>query len=304
MALSAGGMTPSGQLFVDGVGRHFPTLVSYYGVDDRYFSTIGLRPTDGRDFTPDDREGAPMVTIVSASLARLLAETSGIALGRTIGRGPRDPEATRVVGIVPDVVTSVTTLEPLVMYLPLSQMSPWPRRTIALHASDATAAAIRDALATIRRLDPAITAPLFTTIDDRLRAQMSPQRFTMRVLGGLGAIALLLTLLSAYVLAETTSRARRRELGIRAALGATPRQLVRLVAGTSVRLVVAGAGTGVALVWAAAGLLESLLFRVNPLEASTLAVVVAGMMAIVLAVSIRPAWRAARADVAGVLKEE
>ena len=121
----AGGM--SGTLAIDGVPRAFPTQVEFTSIDERYFSTIGLALAAGRDFAASDGPNAPLVGIVSESFARLLGE-GGSALGKRITmpfrRQGRPPAQVQIVGVVPDVVTRVAVVEPLVLYQPLAQRAP------------------------------------------------------------------------------------------------------------------------------------------------------------------------------------
>ncbi|MBZ5500227.1 MAG: ABC transporter permease [Acidobacteriia bacterium] len=124
MAAYQGGMTSYGKLTIDGVARQFPTTVTFYGVDEHYFSTMGMRVIQGRDFSSDDAQHAPPVTIVSESFASMLA-TGGDPIGRRItepsSRKGQPNRVFQVIGAVPDVITDVETLNPLVMYLPMAQ---------------------------------------------------------------------------------------------------------------------------------------------------------------------------------------
>jgi ABC-type antimicrobial peptide transport system permease subunit len=133
---------------------------------------------------------------------------------------------------------------------------------------------------------------------------MSPQRFGAAVMGGLGAIALLLTALGMYVLSDAMASVRQREMGIRAALGATRRQLGGLVLSEGARLCGLGLLAGLGLAWLGAGTIRAFLFQVEPLDPLTLAAVSAGLLAIAMLVSLGPALRAARAELARVLREE
>ena len=133
---------------------------------------------------------------------------------------------------------------------------------------------------------------------------MGAQRFGTVVLGALGTIAILLTVLGTYVLAESMAVLRMREMGIRAALGATRRQLGAIVLAETGRLIGLGLVAGLVMAWAGAGLIRAFLFRVEPLDPVTLATVSAAIVALALVVSLRPALRAARVDLGRVLKEE
>jgi ABC-type antimicrobial peptide transport system permease subunit len=124
------------------------------------------------------------------------------------------------------------------------------------------------------------------------------------VLSALGMMTLLLTALSTYVVAESMSKARLREMGIRAALGATGAQLGTIVLAETTRLVVAGLLVGLALSWLGANTIRVFLFQVAPLDPVTVGVAVTIILSVGLLVSTRPALRAASVDLASVLKEQ
>jgi ABC-type antimicrobial peptide transport system permease subunit len=117
-------------------------------------------------------------------------------------------------------------------------------------------------------------------------------------------MAALLTLLGTYVLAETMTVARRREMGIRAALGASRRRLRLLVLQQTVVLVGLGVGLGLGLTVVGADAIRAFLFRVQPLDPVTLVAVAVAMVALACTVSLRPAIRASRVDFASLLRED
>ncbi len=301
-----GGMGAFGRLVIDGQPRQFPSMVVFQAIDEQYFPTLGLRPTIGRDFLPTDGQSAPRVVIVSASFGRMIAN-GGSPLGRRIRatsyRPPAPPAEQEIVGVVPDVVTTVGIDEPLVMYLPIAQTSRSPNLEFLARAAVTPEAAMRDIAAAIKQLEPRIVSVPMSTMREQMGAQMGPQRLGIRVLGGLSAIALLLTALGTYVLAETMMTSRSRELGIRAALGARAHHLTWIVIGEIVRLVGAGLAIGLFLAWLGASTIRSFLFKVQPLDGLTLALVAALIAGIALAVSLKPALRAARVDVSAMLRE-
>jgi ABC-type antimicrobial peptide transport system permease subunit len=165
------------------------------------------------------------------------------------------------------------------------------------------AVAIRDVRSVVRSLDPSGVPPIFETIDQQLSKQMGPQRFAARVLGALGVIAALLTFFGVFVLVESMASLRRREMGVRAALGATGGQLGALVLNEALRLVAMGIAAGLVLAWLGAGLVQAFLFRVTPFDARTMAAVIAIIAGLSVVVSLRPARRAATIDPARVLRE-
>jgi predicted permease len=301
-----GGMSAGGRTYVNGVARSFPSMVNHIYIDERYFVTVGQRVLRGRDFTSADGAMAPRVTIVSESFGRLLAE-GGDPLGLRVrdygSRAGEAPDEIVVVGVVPDVITSFTVTEPLVMYMPFAQGSAGTSRRLTFRTNGDPAAVNRQVLSTIKQIDPAVTAPALLTINDQLTRQMSAQRFGATVMGALGVIAAILTLLGTYVLAESMTVIRRREMGIRAALGATRRQLGSSVLRESAVLVGVGLLVGLGLAWLGAGTIRAFLFQVQPLDVLTLAGVAALILALALAVSLRPAINATRVDLAKLLRE-
>ena len=123
-------------------------------------------------------------------------------------------------------------------------------------------------------------------------------------MASLGGIALLLTVLGTYVIAQSMVVRRRRELGIRAALGAGGAQLRRLVLRDTARLVGIGLVAGVVLAVSGARLIRSLLYQVEPLDPIVLVTVAAGIFGLALLVSLRPALEAARLDLTRALRDE
>jgi ABC-type antimicrobial peptide transport system permease subunit len=224
--------------------------------------------------------------------------------------GPNAP--VEVVGVV-QPVRRVGSLEPLVLYLPIAQQGlPTPPpgsglsvgRRLTFRATDDAAAAIGTVATTIRGMDPEVRLDPMTTMEESTLDGMAPQRFAMTVMAALGGIALLLSGLGTYVLAESTAEQRRREMGIRAALGATGRQLRALLLGDTARLVGSGLALGVVLSWLGAGSIRAFLFQIEPLDPWVIGGVAALIATIALLVSLRPAFAAARLDLTRLLRED
>jgi ABC-type antimicrobial peptide transport system permease subunit len=306
------GMSAGGVLVIDGIDRRFPTYVAERLIDEHYFSTVGLPILAGRDFSAQDDARAPLAIIVSESFGRLIAD-GGNAVGHRVrayhGKAGSDFPTMTVVGVVPDVITKVSDLQPLVMYLPVAQdfgAPIWRRQMMARPAGDLKWAEAEIA-ATVRQLDSAERlAPEVTvlTMDEQMSRQMGPQRLGATVLGALGGLALLLTLLGTYVLAESMAVVRRREMGIRAALGARGLNLGAIVLSETGRLVGLGLVVGLFIVWADATTIRAFLLKTEPLDIPSLAGT-AGLILIVTAfVSLRPAIAASRIDIVRVLRDE
>jgi ABC-type antimicrobial peptide transport system permease subunit len=176
--------------------------------------------------------------------------------------------------------------------------------TLYLRAAGDPRAATREAIAAVKSLDPRVTLQEIATLDERIGRQMNPQRFGIYILGALGGIALLLTVLGTYVVARSMVVRRRRELGIRAALGARSAQLRSLVLRDTARLVGIGLLAGLALAVGGARLIRSLLYQVEPLDPLVLATTAAGIFGLALLVSLRPALEATRVDLNRTLRED
>jgi predicted permease len=303
-----GGMGGGGQLVIDGEPRPVPAYTPFIGVDERYFATMGIQVVAGRGFEAGDDGDAPPVAVVSESFGRFIANGAD-PIGRRIAeyfRAPGGaPRTIEVVGVVPDVINRVTTLEPPALYLPVRQEArSSSRRVITLRATGNLDTARRDAQAAIQAQGPELRPITLESYDELMLRQMAPQLFGATIMGGLGLVAVLLTVLGTYVMAESMSTMRRREMGIRAALGATRRQLGGLVLGETTRLVGGGIVLGLILAWAGGGLVRGLLFQVEPLDPAALGVVVLLMAGLAAAVSLRPALRAGRVDLLSVLRED
>jgi predicted permease len=300
-----GGMFAGTAITVDGAGREMPASLSYVAVDESYFSTVGLPIVSGRGFGPADAAGSSAVALVSESLARFIAD-GGSPIGRRIGpfrTGRAQAAYPEVIGVVPDLITEVSTTEPFVAYQLAAQRPAYSAATLVIRAAGDPSAAMREAMATARALDPRMTLYM-ATLDERILRQMNPQRFGIYVLGALGGTALLLAVLGTYVMAASMVVRRRRELGIRAALGARDAQLRRLVLRDSARLVGVGLIAGLGLAIVGTRLIRSLLYRVEPLDPLVLMSVVGGIFALALLVSLRPAVAVTRLDLTHSLREE
>jgi predicted permease len=297
-----GAMTPRGQIVVDGQPKQFPTTVRYIAVDERYFSTLGLATVAGRTFTREDTMDSPLVAVVSEGFARLVAD-GGDPFKHTFADSYTRKDV-RIVGVVRDAILNVAELEPLTIYYSLAQQGPRARRTLIIRAAGDPAMAVREATATISSLDSRVAPAPLLTIRQRLAQQMGAQRLGSLVLGVLGSIAVLLTLLGTYVLADATSTMRRREFGIRAALGATRAALRSLVLKETLKLVGGGLVLGLFLAWLGSGLIRAFMFRVEAVDPQNLLGTSISILLLALVVSLRPALDAARPDLTQTLRDE
>lgn len=275
-----------------------------------YFSTLHTPLLSGRAFRDGDRAGAEPVMILNETAARQLFP-HGDALGSTVHQPANSMEATpsRVVGIVADAkYTTLRAADPPAGYYPLAQLP---------HQFTSTAYELRSALPETAltsevRAAFARNAPdaSFTTgtLENRLAGSLKPERLLAWLSALFGGLALLLSAIGLYGAAAYEANRRRREFGIRMALGARPATILTLAVRELAAVLCVGATAGMLAAWLSARSLQAtlgqLLFELAPTDLVNLtsaAVVLAG---IALLAALIPARRAARADPMLALREE
>ena len=290
---------PAGEPLQD-VGRH--------AVDEAYLEVMGMRLLEGRPIGAADRRPGARAALASASLAARLRQATGRdALGQilrlvTAGAPERDP--VEIVGVVNDVLYN-GPLRPRAtnhdLYLPLERGGPGAL-SIAVHTDVDAASLIEPLSRELGRLATTSPQHWISTMEGELGLQYRDARLYAALAGGYGAAAGLLAVLGVYsVLANAVAR-RRREIGVRMAVGARRADIVRLVLLEGARLIVVGTVAGLVLAALGSRLLEGLLYGVRPGDPVTLAVVAAGLLAAGLVASLVPSLRASRTDPLAALR--
>jgi predicted permease len=268
-----------------------------------YFRALGVTVVRGRRLTEQDDDRAPRVTVVNQAFAdRYFPDQD--AIGRRVLFG--QDAAHEIVGIVADMrYRRVESSADPTFYLPITQnRERWPFLSFTVW-SDAdpglVTGLLRDA---IRAADQAQAITRIRTFDEILDSSLAPRRFsTVLVLAFAGA-ALLLAAVGTYGVMAYSVSARTRELGLRAALGATPRELHQMVLGQGARLVAVAMALGIGASLAAAGVLGGLLYGVTPRDPATLGAVAVVLTTVALGATWLPARRAVRIDPATALREK
>jgi predicted permease len=277
-------------------------------VSPGYFRTLGIPLLSGRGFEASDRSDAPRVAVVNETwVDRFWPGQEPV--GRTIRFGP-DEDPVPVVGVVAEGRYRSLDEEPRpYIYLPLDQgFDVAGMRTlnlVARAADDLPAASLAPAIRReVHSLDPQVPVFAVRTVETQVRELLLPQRMGMTLLALLGFVALTLASLGIYGIVAYSVTQRTAEIGLRAALGARPSQVVRMVVRGSMVPVLLGLAIGL---WAAGLLSEtaaSFLYGISPTDPLTFATVAALLLLVGLAASYLPARRAAAVDPARVLRHE
>jgi putative ABC transport system permease protein len=260
-----------------------------------YFRTMGIPLLHGRAFTEQDGADSPDVALIDAAGAQRLWPDRD-PLGRRIRLGDEKGPWSTIVGVVGDVKHGgLTSPSDLHVYRPLRQ-HPTRSLSFVLKGSGDVATLIPAVREAVRQIEP--DQPIYNvqTMDQIVSDAVARPRFSMLLLACFATAALLLAALGIYgVLADSVAQ-RTREIGLRMALGARRRDVVRLVVGQGMSLTAAGIGAGTIAALGLTQALRSLLFGVSPTDPPTLAGVAAILVAVALVACVVPARRATRID--------
>ena len=301
-------------------GRRVDESMDYRTITPGLIQTLGVPLRQGRAFAAGDADSAEPVAIVNEALARrFLAEpnvTGREAAGHqavghmvTIGNGasPR-----RIVGVVGDVRSYIGLPAPPTVFIPSAQtpaglthlFSGWyPTHVIVRTAGDPAALGVA-LTRTIQETDPLVPVGRVRTMNEVLAASLSPQRFVMTLLAIFAGLAVLLAAVGVYGLMSFLVAQRTHEIGIRMAIGARARDVLRLIVVRAVLLTGAGVALGLLGALLLTRLLANLLFGVRPTDPLTFAAVAALLGGVAIAASVVPARRATRVDPLIALRSE
>lgn len=264
-----------------------------------YFPAMGIPLVDGRAFTEGDDMDAPHVALVNQEAARRYFGGRS-PIGRQIVWG----NGATIVGVVGDVrLEDMAAEPPPIFYVPQAQFAV-RTATLAVRSGlprESLVPAVRDV---VRAVDRGAALFEVRTMDEVLADAVAKPRFASSVLVFFSAAALLLAALGLYGLLSYSVGRRRREIGVRMALGATPRRILSTVTGEGLRLVAIGVTGGSLLALAAGRGLQGLLFGVRATDPATLLVTSGLLLVVALAACLVPAARATRVEPVEALREE
>jgi putative ABC transport system permease protein len=263
-----------------------------------YFEVMGVSLMSGRDFDATDGAGKPLVVIVNETLARQFFP-DGDAVGKHIKRVLDDKDWGTIVGVVRDV--RGYALEAQVrpqFYHPLAQ-TPWEADEMAMVLSaDASALpSMRSAIQQeFKQLDAVLPVANYRTMLQLVETAVARPRFSTLLLGLFAALALLLTVVGLHGVVTYGVNQRRREIGIRMALGAQQQSVLVLVIGQGLQPALLGLGIGLIGAFALMRLLVSQLYEVQATDPLPFGLVALGLLVIAFAACYIPARRATKVD--------
>jgi putative ABC transport system permease protein len=305
-------LTLGGNFDASGMNREdLPTLnpedgpsAQRFAVSPAFLDVMGIGVLRGRGFTREDRAGSLPVMVINRSGAdRIFGSVDPIGKRVKIN-GMHTPWRT-IVGIVEDVrhLSLEGTVENQV-YLPFDQHS-WeePALTLVTRTSGSPAAAERAVAAAARQLDPGVAISGVRTMDQVVGQAVAPRRLALSLVGGFAVIAVILAVGGLYGVMASSVAERVREMGVRAALGATPGALIRQIVRSGLALAGAGSAIGIAAFLASGRIIERFVYGVSTYDLPTLVGVLLLLATVAVLASLVPALRAARADPVIALRE-
>ena len=270
-----------------------------------YFRSLGITLVAGRNFSASDRADAPPVVIINQALVDKYFPSRD-PIGRVLLFGGRKRH--QIVGIVADArYRSIERAADPTFYLPLEQNDErWPFLAFTVWTDGGTAATTAAAgllRSAVRQADPNQPISRVRSIEEMLGASMAARRFNTWVVGLFAATALLLAAIGTYGVMAFAVTSRTRELGVRSALGATPRDLITMVLRQGLLLTLFASAIGLTVAVALTRFMASLLFNVAPTDPLTFALVGGVLGLVAMAATLVPARRAMRVNPVAALRE-
>jgi putative ABC transport system permease protein len=274
-------------------------------ITEGFFRVMGIPHLAGRDFARRDARDAPLVAIVSQSLARHtfpgmdpLGQRLHVAIGRAGGMN------VEIVGIVGDVKLGTLDADTgLAVYLPMSQLT-MGFLTFVARTQIPPMTLVSDLTSVIKDIDPELPVADVRPMAEVVQATLARARALTILLGTFAVVAVALAMIGVYGVMSYTVSERTQEIGVRMALGATAASVFGLVLNGAVRLVVIGVATGLVASALSARVLRSLLFDTQPIDPVTFAATSVILISVAVLAAVIPARRSMRVAPTQALRAE
>jgi len=300
------GLGVGAQFVVDGRPAPPPeqrTLCLARSVTQDYFHAMGIPLVAGRTFGDADTAQSAPVAIINQTMARRFWPGAS-PLGGRLALEYGSPRVAEIVGVVGDVKPEGLDKDDWpTVYHPYSQ-APATGMTMVIHTAGPPLELARSAAGEVHRLDPDQPLADVRTMEEILSKSVAGARFNAAVLGIFGGLSFLLAAVGIYGVVSYDVGERTHEIGIRAALGAQRKDLLRLVLGHAGRLAACGIAVGLAAAWALTRLMAAMLFQVNPRDFYTYAAISLMLGVVALVAGYFPSRRAMALDPVVALRHE
>ena len=276
-----------------------------YGVTPDYLRVMGLPLRAGRFLAEADTTTSQPVIVISESTARLVwGNESPIGSEVRIGGADDGPWRT-IVGVVADANHDDLTSPPLAaFYTPQTQFADSYLVAVVKSSTPGAATLASSVRGVLRELDPSVPIYDVATLDTLVAKASAERMFVMQMLSGFACVAVLLAAIGLYGVVSYGVAQRTREVGLRVALGAQPRDVLRLVLSSGLTVVAIGIGTGLVAAAAATRFLDALVYGVDPVDAATFALAAGVLVIVALTAHLVPIRRALRVDPAIALRQD
>jgi putative ABC transport system permease protein len=272
-------------------------------VSPDYFRTMNIAILRGRDFSPGDRFGGPTAMIVNRAFVDHFYPGENL-IGRRFSVCWTPPNPAEVVGIVGDARQSDLESSPKPTIFLDNLQAPMYFATFVVRTRVEPKPMARAIEAAIHQVDPDQPVSDVQTMSEVFSDSVAQPRFQLLLLSVFAAIAVALAMIGVYGVLAYAVTQQRQEIGVRVALGAQARDVMRLIVREGLLLAVAGTSIGLVAAFALTRAVRSLLFEVTPTDPATLALASVLLLIVALAASVLPARRAVRLDPVAALRWE
>jgi predicted permease len=288
-----------GDIPVVGIGER--PVGQWTAITPSYFSTMGIPLLAGRPLTAGDNDGAPLVVVVNQTLAdRAWPGQSAIGKKLLVGRFPGFADVVGVVGDVKNAGLAAASLPE--MYTPFAQR-PWPAFSLVVRSRQGLAV-VNQVRAALAKIDPDLPITRVQTVESAFSDSIATTRQIATLIAVFAGVAIAMAAAGLYGVIAYAVERRRREIGVRVALGAAPRAVVTMVVREMLPVTILGIMAGTLGAAAGGGLIRNQLFEVSSVDPATYALVVFGFAVIAALACIGPIRRALGVDPVVALRSE